>query len=1167
MLKFRKGYNLKIIALIVTASFLFTTGLHSHPVTKESLRLHVGSGRDPSTATTDNPKGKPDVDLLRARELMELLAEQDNIGKNPDDERSPTITAQTLQLVSQYLSTQYSLPVYSGLTPGQIEALFEGYEFSESHNDPSVIIDAIQLIMQNNMRFNHMYIGHMLTTPLALPIFVNYLIDFINSNQADPDAHRIYQLIERQTIQWLAHMLGYNYKEDVTKEQGIKPDGVITSGGTTANMLSLVLMRDTAINNALRQAGYSENVCAIGLQRALELLGRDIVLFVSEEAHYSWEKMGGYEGIGVENVVGVEVDPHLKMDPEDLKRKVAQAKEDGKIILGIMATVGTTETGNIDPIKEIAEIAEKNNIWLHIDAAYGGGCVLSQRKELKQKMSYMHLADSVTIDPHKFLFIPYNLGAMIVKDSKSLEVMRPYFQEGNEGILAQSFIGDRRFDALKLWAALQWIGTKELGNLIDHVIRMTMYLYSIFEEDEDFETLSTPEMDLFTFRYIPPELHERLKKAISESDKKTINEINAKINRLTEAIQQALQDSGETWLSLTGMERSSYTRWGGASIQALRVDLMNAFISGLSVEACHGIVKRISEQVAREHREEWELRKILVTASQDKEPIPVTKREYPFQNYFMHPETREVLERLGRQIIELGSENGDRLGPTKKEIDDFEATLYDFNPPVSGVGDATIVDRLALIAELAGSQDGREIVPEVAKLGSLVYSALNPNQIAWEVSTASTYAEAMAIEWLAELFNYREYVVNLGGKTVTITPGGNITNSTTMADLTALLVARNIMMERLLRGYNEAQNNSSPEVSVTEQGYTVALDVVRKHVKRNDKTRIVIIASEQMQKKMQELALFIGMSPDDVVVAAENANGTVDAKSLQVKIDEERMKGNIVMMVAVSLGGMVSKEARYIKRIFRDCTYKHIWVHAVVGDSYRSSFDPHNKFMRSVLARVNSTTVNLQELFNMPYGLGVVLFQNKFLLEHYLKQSAPYVIREQEAGRILNLSGYSPEGSKGFQALQLFLMLLLFGENIKDAIHQDSVLQLGYEFTSGVQAARSSEVRLDDNVVLFHGDEVLARLDDFPGIYHEKGGDEIFVVIAEDPSQMEIELRNIGLIPGSEDLKVGTLQSPAWETYRAMFDAAEASEIFGNFKIIKGGDILDENLGEGVLQI
>jgi glutamate/tyrosine decarboxylase-like PLP-dependent enzyme len=1012
MLKFKKVYNFtKITAALLSIIFFCSSTLYPYPFPDKSLRVPANN-----------------IDNERKVQVLQQLFQQ-----------------RIRDLGIEYLCDQYHKLVYSGLSPQQQEELFKKYKLSESLNDVSIIFKAIDEILRNNMHFNQRYIGHMVTTVAELARIGDEIAFLIDSNQADPNTDRIYQLIEKQVILWQASMLGYARTQNENGEY-IEPDGIVTSGGTTANMFAIGIMTAVTINKALKQVGYDKDIQELGLQGALELLGKEVVLFVPDERHPSWPKMGGYEGIGSDNIVTVKTDSRLCMDPGDLRKKIIKAKKKGKIILGIMATVGTTETGNIDPIEEISKIAKEHDIWFHIDAAYGWAYALSQDREIRKKISCMHLADSITMDGHK-RYIPYNLGGVLVKDGRNLESLRPYFQEEGKGILAQTFVRERKFDALKFWMMVLCMGTSELGKAVDHGIRMTEYLYDMLRKDEDFEILSTREADLFTFRYIPPELHRKLKKALHKSDKEAIDEINGIINKLTDAIKQELQDSGLAWLSSTDMERSRYTKYSvspednNTKLKALRVDAYNPFISEDTMKACCRFIKGISQKVAMVHAEEWELGKVVPTVKlRDREPVPETHVTHKFQEYFMHDETRDELVSLWREVNNLILKSEEDFSIDAEELLMFEEDLSNPLPPANGISKEDLLKKLEIIIKIAKSKGERKKISQAAMAGR-IYNAPDPNNIGFEVGPASTYAEDRAVELLAELFEYRKYTIRLRGSDIDIPiiPGGIIVNNSTIANLTALLVARNLTIERLLN------------IDVTKKGYAAALNAIRTNVTKNKNTRMVIIASPETEKEMKELVRFIGMRPADVIVAKENGKGTISAKSLQQKVDEERRKGNIVMMVAVPLGEIERSEVKNIKKIFQDLAYKRIWVHTVIGTKSRASFLPDSRYMNSILRNSNSTTVDLQSLFSMPYGIGVILFQNEEILRQYLKTSMPYVVKSHEEGKMLNLSAYSPEGSKGFQALSLFLALILYGKRIKEAVAAGDFTALDREvFTKAV---------------------------------------------------------------------------------------------------------------------
>ena len=258
--------------------------------------------------------------------------------------------------VVDYLSGAEGRKVYSGKMYRELKEIFTECEIPFESQDLSLVFKQFDAIVDNSMHFNSKYIGHMLTVPTYLSVLVNSVIDAMNFDMSDDNVPDFIRGIEDQTISWLTELVGYQTVTTESKEQ-IVPGGVVTNGGTIANLMAFLVFR----NKFLTDVGidvHTEGVMSLPSDEK-------VVVFVSEEAHYSLEKLCGYVGLGSENVLSVLVDKDFRMDVQDLKRKVYQAKKDGKVILAIVATAGTTEFGSIDPLEEIAEVARKNNIWFH----------------------------------------------------------------------------------------------------------------------------------------------------------------------------------------------------------------------------------------------------------------------------------------------------------------------------------------------------------------------------------------------------------------------------------------------------------------------------------------------------------------------------------------------------------------------------------------------------------------------------------------------------------------------------------------------------------------------------------------------------------------------------------------------------------------------------------
>ncbi len=184
-------------------------------------------------------------------------------------------------------------------------------------------------------------------------------------------------------------------------------------------------------------------------------------------------------GLGYRSVTLVKTDEFARMDVSDLQAKIAQAQANGEQIMAIVATAGTTDAGAIDPLRDIAGIAAEHQIWLHVDAAWGGALLLSE--QYRDYLDGLELVDSVTLDFHKQFFQTISCGAFLLKDARHYELMRyqaaylnSEFDEehGVPNLVSKSLQTTRRFDALKLWMGLEALGQKQYAAIIDHGVTM-----------------------------------------------------------------------------------------------------------------------------------------------------------------------------------------------------------------------------------------------------------------------------------------------------------------------------------------------------------------------------------------------------------------------------------------------------------------------------------------------------------------------------------------------------------------------------------------------------------------------------------------------------------------------------------------------------------------------
>lgn len=434
-----------------------------------------------------------------------------------------------------------------------------------------------------------LYIGHMTS---ALPYFVRplgKLMTAMNQNVVKVETAKTFSAYERQALAML-HRLIYNGSENFyqrhiqTSESTL---GILTTGGTLANITALWCARNAALKPQAGFAGVEQE----GLLAALEFYGyKGAVIIGSSLMHYSFEKAAGLLGIGDRNLIRIPVDRHHRIDLQVLQQTIADCRARQQLILAIVGIAGSTDSGSIDPLTAMAAIAQQAQVHFHVDAAWGGPMLFSEQHSFK--LAGIELADSVTLDGHKQLYLPMGIGMVLLRNPHLAELIEKNasytVRKDSIDLGKRSLEGSRPGMVLFVQAALRLIGQQGYASLIDAGIQKTQYLANQIRQYPEFELLLEPEMNLLLYRYIPEPFRQKVTAGtLSATDQQSINDFN-------ERLQNAQRQAGNTFISRTTLSSSLYEP---QAIVALRAVIANPLTTLEDIDAVLADQRQMAAQL------------------------------------------------------------------------------------------------------------------------------------------------------------------------------------------------------------------------------------------------------------------------------------------------------------------------------------------------------------------------------------------------------------------------------------------------------------------------------------------------------------------------------------------------------------------------------------------
>jgi aromatic-L-amino-acid decarboxylase len=425
-------------------------------------------------------------------------------------------------IIADYAATLDSRKVTSSATPQDLQKTFDEPFPEQGMAAEQILARFSDEVLVHAMQVpSPRYFGQFNPTPLPIGVWADALTSVLNQNAGAWRNGPTSAMIEARVLRWLCELVGY----------GAESFGTLASGGTEANLIALKCARDRAHQTAV--------------QTGLRSLPGELIVYASEQVHFSIERSVDILGLGRASLRKIPTGPDFHIQTDALRQQLDEDRKAGSIPCCIVGLAGATSTGVIDPLAELAQIAAENNCWYHIDAAYGGTLAFSSRH--REKLNGIALADSITFDPHKWMFVPFACGAVLVRDGgrvlrDAFDITPEYLNEDRGGtdvefdFFRYGQMGTRRFNSLKLWMALKFMGRQGYAAAIEKQIELTEYFAARIDELSDFERVNQIETAVCCFRFLPAN---------------HASATGVEQDRLQQQLQQEIERSGEAWIHTT----------------------------------------------------------------------------------------------------------------------------------------------------------------------------------------------------------------------------------------------------------------------------------------------------------------------------------------------------------------------------------------------------------------------------------------------------------------------------------------------------------------------------------------------------------------------------------------------------------------------------------------
>jgi glutamate/tyrosine decarboxylase-like PLP-dependent enzyme len=483
------------------------------------------------------------------------------------DEQFRSLGHELVDRIAGFLASMRTQAVTPAESPEEVRsALAATRELPEEGKDPGALLShATRLLFEHSLFNGHpRFYGYVTSSAAPIGMLADFLAAAVNANVGAWKLSPMATEIEAQVIRWLAQFIGYP----------VDCGGLLLSGGNMANITCFLAARAAQAGWDVRKHGVAG--------------GPRLCLYASRETHTWIQKAADLAGLGTESIHWIN---GQTMDLDELELRYRQDMAEGYQPFLVVGSAGTVSTGAVDPLPALAAFCQERKLWFHVDGAYGAfaSAVAGAPLDLKA----LQLADSVAVDPHKWLYAPLEAGCALVRSATALRnafSYHPSYYSFEVEALNYFDIGpqnSRGFRALKVWLALQHAGAAGYREMIQDDITLARYLYDLAQEHPELEVI-THHLSITTLRYVPPEVRSSLGSEKTE----------AYLNILNQQLLDAIEKSGEAFISNAVIE----------GIYALRFCIVNFRATAGDIEAMPELVVRLGRQahaeLSHQHRKD-----------------------------------------------------------------------------------------------------------------------------------------------------------------------------------------------------------------------------------------------------------------------------------------------------------------------------------------------------------------------------------------------------------------------------------------------------------------------------------------------------------------------------------------------------------------------------------